>query len=488
MATGAGLGGQLPVTSGIAGTTRIATGGAYSQYVEPVGYFGANTLDNTGAGYAGSVATGTTMMGPAIQTIWSKEILFQSMPVLRFEQFAVKKTELGTMPGLSVNFMRYNNLPVPAGPLLEGIRMKTHAITANQYAITVAEQGFAVAVSELLLNASFDDIMASSSRLLGRNMALYMDTQARETLGRASSVVFGYKKPGAINTGYGVYEPGTPATTIAEVVASGATADPADDFWLTPHAVKDAVEVLSAKNIPRLGETYVCFIHPHQSRRLRDTPEWIEVTKYAAPGNFMLGEIGRLNDVVFIETTQITSPVSTVALTTPDAYPSLPGGQHITANPATYDWRGANLGLTAAQASALDDGSGPLTGTGLPAGPAHPGLAAAAYNPGTDAFADIDQDPTTAGQQAGPPPDVTPQYGVPGVGWGQPWGPYSGANSGVFEAMMLGDNAFGHAISLPVELRDGGVLDFGREHALAWYSIWGWGVVTESSVDKIITN
>ena len=76
------------------------------------------------------------------------------MPVLRFEQFAVKKTELGTMPGLTVNFMRYNNLPMPAGPLIEGVRMKTHAITANQYAITVAEQGFAVAVSELLLNAS----------------------------------------------------------------------------------------------------------------------------------------------------------------------------------------------------------------------------------------------------------------------------------------------------------------------------------------------
>ena len=58
-------------------------------------------------------------------------------------------------------------------------------------------------------------------------------------------------------------------------------------------------------NIPRLGETYVAFIHPHQSRRLRDTPEFIEVSKYAAPGNFMIGEIGRLNDVVFIETTQV---------------------------------------------------------------------------------------------------------------------------------------------------------------------------------------
>ena len=53
---------------------------------------------------------------------------------------------------------------------------------------------------------------------------------------------------------------------------------------------------------------------------------------------------------------------------------------------------------------------------------------------------------------------------------------------------MLGDNAFGHAISLPVELRDGGVLDFGREHALAWYSIWGFGLITDSAVVKIVTN
>jgi N4-gp56 family major capsid protein len=379
------------------------------------------------------------------------------MPVLRFEQFAVKKTELGTMPGLTVNFMRYNNLPVPSGPLLEGVRMKTHAITANQYAITVAEQGFAVAVSELLLNASFDDIMASSSRLLGRNMALYMDSQARDTLGRASSVVFGYAKPTVINTGYGVYEPGTPAANVAAVLAGGTTA--ANTFYLTPHAVKDAVEVLAAKNIPRLGETYVAFIHPHQSRRLRDTPEWIEVTKYAAPGNFMLGEIGRLNDVVFIETTQITAPIQG---TESDPYLSLPGGINALPQPASPDWRGNKLGYTG--------------GDALGAGDLAPG------------FPDILQ--PVAGSPDVPPYDSASDDDVLATstpGWGQPWGPYS-ASASAFEAIMLGDNAFGHAISLPVELRDGGVLDFGREHALAWYSIWGWGVVTESSVVKIITN
>jgi hypothetical protein len=58
----------------------------------------------------------------------------------------------------------------------------------------------------------------------------------------------------------------------------------------------------------------------------------------------------------------------------------------------------------------------------------------------------------------------------------------------VYESVMIGDNAFGHAIALPVELRDGGVLDFGREHALAWYAIWGLGVITDQAINKVYTN
>src|SRR5580765_6786857 len=159
--TGQYLGGELPVVSGITGTSRLAPGGPYSQYDNIQGYKGLATMDNTAVGYSGSVATGSTMLGPAIQTIWSKEILFQSMPILRFEQFAVKKTELGVTPGLTISFMRYNNLGA-ATQLVEGIRMETQKLTASQFTITVAEQGAAVAVSELLLNASFDDVMASS--------------------------------------------------------------------------------------------------------------------------------------------------------------------------------------------------------------------------------------------------------------------------------------------------------------------------------------
>lgn len=47
----------------------------------------------------------------------------------------------------------------------------------------------------------------------------------------------------------------------------------------------------------------------------------------------------------------------------------------------------------------------------------------------------------------------------------------------IYQAIMWGEYACGHAVGLPVELRDNGVQDFGREHGLAWYAIWGQGLL-----------
>jgi len=357
------------MASGITGTGNLAAA--------PTAYSGTNT-----------------QLTQSIQTIWSKEILFQALPILRFEQFAVKKTELGVAPGLQINFMRYNNLGF-ASALVEGVRMQTNALTAQQFSITVTEHGYALAVSELLLNASFDDVMASASRLLGRNMAIYLDQLSRDTLYAATSTVYGEDRSSvssAVNNWYGY---GSTAAQRSDMVGN---------HFLTPHTVKDIVETLSTKNIPRLGETYVGFVHPHQSRKLRDNAEFIEVTKYAAPGNFMLGEIGRLYDTVFIETTQVLK---------------VPGGAGTS---YTTDTLVAN-------------------------------------------------------------PTVTP-----GGGYITPTTKTGNGSADRYGAIFIGDNAFGHAISLPVELRDGGILDFGREHALAWYSIFGLGLITDQSVVIAETN
>lgn len=57
----------------------------------------------------------------------------------------------------------------------------------------------------------------------------------------------------------------------------------------------------------------------------------------------------------------------------------------------------------------------------------------------------------------------------------------------VYQALLFGEFTYGHAIALPVELRDNGITDFGREHGLAWYAIWGSGLLEDANVVVIET-
>jgi N4-gp56 family major capsid protein len=283
---------------------------------------------------------------PLSQTIldlYSKEIEFQAQPVMRFEQFAVKKNDLSAAPGLKIKMTVYNNL-TPGGKLTEGTAMTTQALATTQKEIEVAEYGNAIAATELSLQASFDDIMQTSAKLLGMDYAKTVDTLLRDTVLSGTQVVFAGSR--------------TADTQLQET----------DVF--DSKVVKDAVEVLATANAGKYNnDYYVCFIHPHQARGIRDDSEFQNITAY---GKQYAGEIGRIHDVIFIETTQM-----------------------------------------------------PLV-------------------------------------------DV-------------------GGNFDKYQSVMFGENAYGFAVALPVEMRDGGIEDFGRVHKLAWYAIFGAGILWDANIVRIET-
>lgn len=282
------------------------------------------------------MATTTTgNLSPAVLIAYSKDILLSAQPVVRFEQFAVKKTDLSATPGLTVNFLRYNNLTL-GGALVQGTAMTKQALAGSQVAITVGEFGNATSVQELLLRTSFDDVMASAATLLGFDYAKVLDGSLRDEVLTTPNVNFA----------------GT-ATARNQIAAT---------FYMDTVLIKDTVEDLQTNDTPKYaGDSYIAFVHPHQARKLRDDQNWINAAQYAGSVQIFLGELGMYEDVRFVSTTQM--PI--------------------------------------------------LAGAGL-----------------------------------------------------------AGAVD-VYQAVMFGDNAYGLAWGLPVEMRDNGIEDFGREHSLAWYGIWG---------------
>lgn len=307
-----------------------------------------NTVVNTGEGMS--------KLDNATRIVYAKEIQFKAMPNMRFFQFASVKTELGVQPGLTISMMTYDNLAL-GGTLTEGVPMVGKALSNSMKSITVAEKGNAVKVSELMLQSSFDDIMATATNLLARDYATVLDLELRDCALRNATVIFG-RKTGAAKI-----------TARGEITAENP---------LTVATVKDGVEILATNNAPKFeGNYYICFVHPHQSRDLRDDSAWINASNYGAPTQLFTGEIGRIDDVRFIETTLMCN------------------------------------------GSAGED------------------------------------DPAYKADLAGDVP--------------------------VYQSVLFGENYYGIAFGLPMELRDEPPKDFGREHGLAWYAIWGVDLLQEEN-------
>lgn len=185
---------------------------------------------------------GGTLMSDAVRTVYSKEIEFKALPNMRFMQFATVKTELGVEPGLTISMLTYNNLKL-GGSLEEMKNLETQALSGSTKQITVTEYGNAVSVSELMVQSSFDDVMASATTLLGRDYAMVIDCELRDAALSGTNRVYAAKKDGTKNS---------------------ARTDIDADSIMKVSTIKDAIEILATNNAPKAvgGAYWICFVHP----------------------------------------------------------------------------------------------------------------------------------------------------------------------------------------------------------------------------------
>ena len=215
----------------------------------------------------------------AVRDFYSREVLFQAQPRLRFAQFAKVKRDLQAVRGKSIVFVKYGNL-AGGGSLEESDVLTPEGMTTSEIIVPVKEQANSVQVTEYLLRTSLLDVLGDASKLLANNMAVVLDGQFRDTVLQTTNVVYGGD-----------------ATSATDIAAGDA---------FTTKTVKDAVETLATHNAPRInGDYYVCIAHPHQLRQLRDDSNWINANTYMGRRQLYIGEVGMYEGCIFIETTQM---------------------------------------------------------------------------------------------------------------------------------------------------------------------------------------
>lgn len=223
--------------------------------------------------------TTTVNIPKSIRAVYSKEIIRQARPKLRFSQFAKKRTELNTTPGGAIKFTKYSSI-AKGGKLTEGVNIDEKAMSNSEIYITVEEYGNAVKISEKAIQLSIHNELQEASIALAVDMAEVLDTELRDAALTTTNQVYGGGK-----------------TTAGALVAG-------DGF--TTQTIKDFVEALETNNAPKIdGQFYICIAHPHQLRQLRDDVNWINAHSYVGIDNVYRGEVGMYEGVRFVSTTQM---------------------------------------------------------------------------------------------------------------------------------------------------------------------------------------
>ena len=224
----------------------------------------------------------TATMSKEMKTFYEKRLIDQAEPRLVHDQFA----DYYPVPqngGKTIEFRKYDSLPKASTPLTEGVTPAGQALNVTTVTAEVHQYGGWVPLTDMLDLTAIDNNIVQATNVLASQGGRTMDTIVRDILNGGTNVIYAPK----IGTGGAE----TAVTSRADLDATA---------QLTVDLIDQAVALLQTQNADTIGDSFVAIVHPHTSYDIRKDPNWIEAHKYAAPEEIFNGEIGKINNVRFV--------------------------------------------------------------------------------------------------------------------------------------------------------------------------------------------
>lgn len=219
-----------------------------------------------------------------MKTFYSDYLIDMAGPNLVHEQFGQKKN-IPKNGGKTIEFRKYDPLPKLLTPLTEGVTPDGQKLSVSVITATVQQYGGYVTISDVLQLTAIDNNLVEATKKLGQQAALTLDTIVREVLCGGTNVQYAQGQ----------------VTSRAELKGGGAEGT---NHYLTVDAVRRAVRFLKKMNAPKIRNSYVGIIHPDVAYDLMSDPKWVNVKTYSDPEGIYRGEIGMIEGVRFVETSE----------------------------------------------------------------------------------------------------------------------------------------------------------------------------------------
>lgn len=261
-----------------------------TEFTTDLQLFGANENVHGTEGYINAENGNTTSYGegglsPEMKTYYSDYLIDNAEPALVHDMFA-QKVNIPAGSGKTIQFRKYNPLGKLTTPMAEGVTPTGQTMSATTVNASVAQYGGYVEFTDMLLMSAIDNNLCAATKLLGSQAGRTLDTISREVLVGGTNVQYAEGQVSVRNH------------------LNGGQDNAADNHYLTVEAIRKAVRFLKKQNAEKINGSYIAIIHPDCVYDLRKDENWLYPHQYASPEEIFEGEIGKIEGVRFIESTE----------------------------------------------------------------------------------------------------------------------------------------------------------------------------------------
>jgi N4-gp56 family major capsid protein len=235
--------------------------------------------------------TTTTEVAQAVNYFYDRTMLKAARPLLLHLKWGQVK-DIPANNGTSIKFRRYTLLDANTTALTEGVTPSGTALSVTDVYGTVAQYGDYVTLTDVLQFSTLDPILSETADLLGQQAGNSLDQLCRDVIIAGSTIQYA-----------------STATARTEVSAS---------MKLTRQEVREAVRTLQGNdarkltrmvnpstgfNTSPLNACFVGIISENTLYDLKNEAGWTPVEEYASQSGVMEGEVGKIDEVRFVMTT-----------------------------------------------------------------------------------------------------------------------------------------------------------------------------------------
>lgn len=240
------------------------------------------------------VAITTKTQVPNINSYYDRTLLERATPLLVYSKFAQVR-DIPKNNSDVIKFRKYSALSAATTPLTEGVTPSGSQLAVTDSYATVAQYGDYVTLTDKLKMETEDPVETEATQVLAEQAALTFDNLDRDILAATTTIQYA-----------------STATQRTDITAA---------MKLTVSEIREAVRTMknnkakkltsmvsasSGYNTTPVDACYVAIVHPNATFDLKSDSAWVPVEKYAGSvkGGVMPGEVGKLDEVRFIETTE----------------------------------------------------------------------------------------------------------------------------------------------------------------------------------------